>query len=85
MSPSRTHVARPTYTTLDTVSGPIPRARTILATMAAPEKKPKKKVVTAAVRHRIERSRRDLAEGKGMTVGELLTKVLERDARGHAA
>jgi hypothetical protein len=53
--------------------------------MAATKKKPKKKVVTAAVRQRIERSRRDLAEGKGMTVGELLTKVLERDARGHAA
>jgi len=48
--------------------------------------KPKrKKVVTAAVKRRIEQARRDLAAGKGITVGELLKKVLERDARKHAA
>ena len=54
--------------------------------MAAPKKKPKKKkVVTAAVRHRIEKPRRDLARGKGIAVGELLTELLQRDARKHAA
>jgi hypothetical protein len=56
--------------------------------MPAPKKKPKrktKKIVTAAVKRRIEKARRDLAEGKGITVGELLTKLLERDARKHAA
>jgi hypothetical protein len=48
-------------------------------------KKRPKKIVTAAVRRRIEKARRDLAGGKGITVGELLTKLLERDARKHAA
>ena len=73
-----------------------PFGRSILGSMAAPKRKPsekkpggkkpsKKKVVTAAVKHRIERARRDLATGKGITVGELLTKLLERDARKHAA
>ena len=48
--------------------------------------KPKaKKVVTAAFKREIEKARRDLAEGKGITVGELLTKMLERGARKHAA
>ena len=48
--------------------------------------KPKrKKVVTAAVKREIEKARRDLAKGKGISVGELLKKVLERDARKHAA
>lgn len=50
-----------------------------------PKQKPKKKVVTAAVKRRMEKARRDLAQGKGITVGELLTKLLERDARKHAA
>jgi hypothetical protein len=44
-----------------------------------------KKVVTAAVKRDIEKARRDLAAGKGVSVGELLKKVLERDARKHAA
>lgn len=44
-----------------------------------------KKVVTPAVKREIEKARRDLAEGRGISVGELLTKVLARDARKHAA
>ena len=49
-------------------------------------KKPKqKKFITAAVKRRIEQARRDLAAGKGITVGELLQKVLERDARKRVA
>jgi hypothetical protein len=44
-----------------------------------------KKVVTPAVKREIEKARRDLVEGKGISVGELLTKVLARDARRHAA
>ena len=54
--------------------------------MRTPKRKPKKrKVVTAAVKRRIEKARRDLIKGKGITVGELLTKMLERDAHKHAA
>ena len=55
---------------------------------AMPTRKSKlrgKKIVTAAVKREIEKARRDLAEGKGISVGDLLTKVLERDARKHAA
>jgi hypothetical protein len=54
--------------------------------MATPKVKPKgKKIVTPAVKRDIEKARRDLAAGKGVTVGDLLKKVLERDARKHAA
>jgi hypothetical protein len=49
------------------------------------EKAKGKKVVTPAVKREIEKARRDLAEGKGISVGELLTKVLARDARKRAA
>jgi len=52
--------------------------------MPKAKSKPKtkrKKVVTPAFKRQIEQARRDLAEGKGITVGELLTKLLERDAR----
>jgi hypothetical protein len=44
-----------------------------------------KKIVTPAVKRDIEKARQDLAERKGVSVGELLKKVLERDARKHAA
>jgi len=44
-----------------------------------------KKLVTSAVKRELKKARRDLAEGKGISVGELLTKVLARDARKHAA
>lgn len=44
-----------------------------------------KKVVTPAVKRELQKARRDLTAGKGVSVGELLTKVLERDARKHAA
>jgi hypothetical protein len=44
-----------------------------------------KKVMTSAFKREIEKGRRELGEGKGISVGELLKKVLERDARKHAA
>jgi hypothetical protein len=40
-----------------------------------------KKVVKDAVKREIEKARRDFANGKGVAVGELLIKVLERDGR----
>ena len=56
------------------------------ALMATRTSKPKgKKVITPAFKREIEKARRDLAKGKGISVGELLTKALERGARGHAA
>ena len=63
-------------------------SRVILSWMPKAKSKPKtkrKKVVTPAFKRQIEQARRDLAEGKGITVGELLTKLLERDARKNAA
>jgi hypothetical protein len=57
-----------------------------LVMMATRTSKPKgKKVITPAFKREIEKARRDLANGKGISVGELLTRALERGARGHAA
>ena len=54
--------------------------------MAKRTSKPKgKKVITPAFKREIEKARRDIARGKGISVGELLTKALERGAREHAA
>jgi len=50
-----------------------------------PKTKRRKKVVTPAFKRQIEQARRDLDAGKGMTVGELLTRLLKRDARRHVA
>lgn len=40
-----------------------------------------KKILTPAVKREIEKARRELSESKGISVGELLTKLLARDAR----
>jgi len=54
--------------------------------MAKRTSKPKaKKIITPAFKREIEKARRELAKGKGISVGELLTKALERSAREHAA
>jgi hypothetical protein len=54
--------------------------------MATRMSKPKgEKVITPAFKREIEKARRDLVNGKGISVGELLTRALERGARGHAA
>ena len=56
--------------------------------MAKPQRKRsqrKKVVVTATDKRMIAKARRELAAGKGTTLGELLVEMLKRDARKHAA
>lgn len=50
-----------------------------------PKKPKRKKIVTPDVKRAIAKAERDLAAGKGITLGELLVKMLEHHARKHAA